>query len=176
MQRCRFPAKLRVTSRDFSCSHQPTNSSRWHPRSQEEGRLFNFGHTCYWEGPAKKRWIACECPIPGRVDFFSSPAGSVHYSAGILDGVERKFALDLLAYLSEKRLWRNTLVDDPLFYADKLYRSLRRSDSPFIPYPFDVKHRHIVSSARVQDQVRDLAALFQRLLSETFAPTPPIQI
>jgi hypothetical protein len=56
------------------------------------------------------------------------------YGAGTLDGGERKFALDLLAYLSEKRLWRNTLVDDPLFYADKLYRSLRRSDSPFIPY------------------------------------------
>ena len=56
------------------------------------------------------------------------------YSARTLDEVERKFALDLLAYLSEKRLWRNTLVDDPLFYADNLFRSLRRTDSPFIPY------------------------------------------
>ena len=40
------------------------------------------------------------------------------YGAGTLDGVERSFALGLLAYLSEKRLWRNTLVNDPLFYAD----------------------------------------------------------
>jgi len=56
------------------------------------------------------------------------------YGARTLGAVERKFALDLLAYLSEKRLWKNTLADDPVFYADKLYRSLRRSDSPFIPY------------------------------------------
>jgi hypothetical protein len=32
------------------------------------------------------------------------------YGAGTLGDVERKFALDLLAYLSEKRLWKNTLV------------------------------------------------------------------
>jgi hypothetical protein len=56
------------------------------------------------------------------------------YDAGSLGGVERKFALDLLAYLSEKRLWKNTLADDPLFYENKLYRSLRRNDSSFIPY------------------------------------------
>jgi len=31
-----------------------------------------------------------------------------------------------------KRLWNNTLMDDPLFYEDKLYRSLRKSDSPFV--------------------------------------------
>jgi hypothetical protein len=41
------------------------------------------------------------------------------YGAGTLDAVERKFTLDLLAYLSEKRLWNNTLADDPVFYADK---------------------------------------------------------
>jgi hypothetical protein len=42
--------------------------------------------------------------------------------------------LDLLAYLCGKRLWKNSLADDPLFYEDKLYRPLRRSDSAFVPY------------------------------------------
>jgi hypothetical protein len=54
------------------------------------------------------------------------------YIAGKLDSVEQKFSLDLLAYLCGKRLWNNTLMDDPLFYEDKLYRSLRKSDSPFV--------------------------------------------
>lgn len=64
------------------------------------------------------------------------------YGAGTLDAVERKFTLDLLAYLSEKRLWNNTLADDPVFYADKLYRSLRRNDSPFIPYGKNKEERY----------------------------------
>ena len=56
------------------------------------------------------------------------------YSADSLDRVERKFALDLLAYLCGKRLWKNTLTDEPVFYEDELYRSLRKTDSAFIPY------------------------------------------
>jgi hypothetical protein len=64
------------------------------------------------------------------------------YSTGELDRVERKFALDLLAYLCGKRLWNNTLVDDPLFYDDKLYRSLRQSNSPFIAYASDKVERY----------------------------------
>jgi hypothetical protein len=59
---------------------------------------------------------------------------AVSYGTGKLDAVEKKFALDLLAYLCLKRLWKNTLDDDPLFYTDKLYRSLCRTDSPFVPY------------------------------------------
>jgi hypothetical protein len=55
-------------------------------------------------------------------------------AAGTLGPVENRFALDLLAYVSAKRLWKNTLADDPRFYRNKLYRSLRKSDSPFIPY------------------------------------------
>jgi hypothetical protein len=66
-------------------------------------------------------------------------AGS--YNSGKLGTVEGKFALDLLAYLCGKRLWNNTLADDPLFYKDKLYRSLRKSDSPFIPYTSEKKER-----------------------------------
>ena len=64
------------------------------------------------------------------------------FSAGTLGTVESKFVLDLLAYLSAKRLWNNTLADDPLFYRDKLYRSLRKSDSPFIPYASDRPERY----------------------------------
>jgi hypothetical protein len=56
------------------------------------------------------------------------------YQANVVEEVERKFTLDLLSYLSGKRLWKNTLADDPLFYGDKLYRSLTRADSPFVPY------------------------------------------
>lgn len=59
---------------------------------------------------------------------------SESYGAGKLESVERRFALDLLAYLCGKRLWKNTLADDPLFYEDKLYRPLRRGDSAFVPY------------------------------------------
>jgi len=56
------------------------------------------------------------------------------YRSGLLTDVERRFALDLLAYLCQKGLWKNTLVDDPLFYGNKLYRSLRTDGSPFVPY------------------------------------------
>jgi hypothetical protein len=49
--------------------------------------------------------------------------------------IEQKFALDVLAYLACKCLWKNTLPDNQLFYEDKLYRSLRASESPFVPYP-----------------------------------------
>lgn len=66
-------------------------------------------------------------------------AGS--YNTGKLDTVEGKFALDLLAYLCRKHLWNNTLSDDPLFYQDKLYRSLKKTDSLFIPYASEKKER-----------------------------------
>jgi|SRR5579883_684982 len=51
-----------------------------------------------------------------------------------LNPAEQMFTRDLLAYLAKKRLWKNTLQDDPIFYTDKLYRSLRTTDAPFIPY------------------------------------------
>lgn len=56
------------------------------------------------------------------------------YAGGKLGQVEQRFALDLLSYLASKGLWKNTLPDNPFFYPDKLYRSLRRTGSPFIPY------------------------------------------
>jgi hypothetical protein len=64
------------------------------------------------------------------------------YNAGKLDPVERRFALDLLAYLCGKRLWKNTLPDDAMCYQDKLYRSLRKSDSPFVSYSSDKTERY----------------------------------
>lgn len=64
------------------------------------------------------------------------------YNEGKMDRVERKFALDLLAYLCAKRLWKNTLADDRLFYEGKLYRSLRKSESTFIPYASDKIERY----------------------------------
>ena len=51
-----------------------------------------------------------------------------------LNDTEKKFAIDLLAYLSHKRLWENKLNDNKLFYDDKLFRSLQKSDSSFVPY------------------------------------------
>ena len=56
------------------------------------------------------------------------------YSAGRLDETAQKFALDALAYLAKKGLWRNTLADAELFHGDKLFRSLRRDGSPFVAY------------------------------------------
>jgi hypothetical protein len=56
------------------------------------------------------------------------------YRSGLLTDIERRFAVDLLAYLCQKGLWKNTLADDALFYGNKLYRSLRTDGSPFIPY------------------------------------------
>ena len=35
-----------------------------------------------------------------------------------LNPTEQKFTLVLLAYLAKKRLWKNTLQDDPVFYTD----------------------------------------------------------
>jgi hypothetical protein len=55
-------------------------------------------------------------------------------AANRLSAPERAFVLDILAYLSQKRLWKNTLADDELFYRDKLYRSLQKGESPFLPY------------------------------------------
>jgi hypothetical protein len=101
------------------------------------------------------RTDSCTFPANADVDacairaclFWSSWSlvGSVlaaSYSGGKLDNVERKFALDLLAYLCGKRLWNNTLEDDPLFYGDKLYRSLRKNDSPFVPYAYSKVERY----------------------------------
>jgi hypothetical protein len=51
-----------------------------------------------------------------------------------LEKCGRNFVRDLLAYLAAKGLWQNILPDEPLFYEGKLYRSLQRTDSPFVPY------------------------------------------
>ncbi len=64
------------------------------------------------------------------------------YKSGFLNDVERNFALDVLAYLCEKRLWKSTLPDDPVFYRDKLYRSLQHNGSPFIPYAMQKRERY----------------------------------
>lgn len=56
------------------------------------------------------------------------------YSTGTLDEIGQGFTLDVLAYLAKKGLWRNTLADAERFYNDKLYRPLRRDESPFVPY------------------------------------------
>ena len=56
------------------------------------------------------------------------------YLGKLSSEVEQRIALDVLAYLSHKHLWNNTLPDDPLFYQDKLYRTLQRDGSAFIPY------------------------------------------
>jgi len=56
------------------------------------------------------------------------------HQAGQLSPSEAAFALDLLAYMSKKGLWENTLTDDQVFYDDKLYRPLCRDGSPFQPY------------------------------------------
>lgn len=56
------------------------------------------------------------------------------YEARRLNDSERLFARDLLAYLAYKRLWQNRLPDEKVFYENKLYHSLRRDGSPFVPY------------------------------------------
>lgn len=56
------------------------------------------------------------------------------YSSAHFGVSESGFARDLLAYLAQKRLWENRLDDEEGFYSDKLYRSLRRSTSPFLPH------------------------------------------
>ena len=56
------------------------------------------------------------------------------YSSDHFSDSESGFARDLLAYLAQKRLWENRLDDEAGFYSDKLYRSLRRNTSPFLPY------------------------------------------
>lgn len=81
------------------------------------------------------------------------------YSAGSLEGYEQKFALDLLAYMVRKGLWRNTLADDEIFYLDKLYRPLRRDASPFAPYA----NRKSESYQGWRDKLWNEAALTQLL-------------
>jgi len=67
---------------------------------------------------------------------FWSPWGQVgdvlaaSVQADSLSRSERAFVLDLLSYLAKKRLWRNTLGDDPEFYTDKLRTPLRKTGSP----------------------------------------------
>jgi hypothetical protein len=56
------------------------------------------------------------------------------YIRADMTDIELKFVRDLLAYLCHKRLWRNSLPDEELFYCDKLYRPLQISASPFVPY------------------------------------------
>jgi hypothetical protein len=81
------------------------------------------------------------------------------YSGGSLQGHEQKFALDLLAYMVRKGLWRNTLSDDEVFYLDKLYRPLRRDASPFAPYA----NRKSESYQGWRDKLWDEASLRQLL-------------
>jgi hypothetical protein len=61
-------------------------------------------------------------------------AVAVSYSRTQFGASEAAFARDLLAYLAKKGLWDSRLADEQVFYADKLYRSLRRDGSPFVPY------------------------------------------
>jgi hypothetical protein len=56
------------------------------------------------------------------------------YRKGTADPTVEKFSIDIMAYLAHKRLWKNSLSDNPGFYADKLLRPLTKSDSPFVPY------------------------------------------
>ena len=56
------------------------------------------------------------------------------YEKDLLSDIEKRFSMDLLAYLAKKRLWQNSLTDDPIFYGDKLYRSLQKTNSSFVPY------------------------------------------
>jgi hypothetical protein len=42
------------------------------------------------------------------------------------------FALDVLAYLAKKGLWKSTLPDEEVFYSDTLLEPLRSSNSPFL--------------------------------------------
>ena len=71
---------------------------------------------------------------------FWSPWGSIgdQLAHAIATGsdrrTERRFSLEVLAYLAKKRLWRNTLDDAPEFYSDKLFRPLQVSESPFVSY------------------------------------------
>jgi len=53
--------------------------------------------------------------------------------AGAFGATERKFVLELLAYLCKMGLWENTLGDQEEFYASKLFRPLCKADSPFLP-------------------------------------------
>ena len=64
------------------------------------------------------------------------------YAHQLLRGLERGFSLDVLAYLAGKGLWKNTLPDEQLFYEDKLYRSLQKTNSPFIPFLAGHKNRY----------------------------------
>jgi hypothetical protein len=80
-----------------------------------------------------------KCHFPTDRIFWSSwgmigDALATSVQAALLSETERKFALDLLSYLTKKRLWQNTLDDHVDFYGDKLRRPLQRTDSPFIPY------------------------------------------
>jgi hypothetical protein len=56
------------------------------------------------------------------------------YKKDVLDRSEKHFALDLLAYMALKGLWKNTLEDQELFYRDKLFRPLQKDESTFAPY------------------------------------------
>ncbi len=83
------------------------------------------------------------------------------YSSAALQGYEQNFALDLLAYMARKGLWRNTLADDEVFYLDKLYRPLRCDASPFAPYA----NRKAEPYQGWRDKVWDEASL-KELLSD----------
>src|ERR1700737_1768162 len=71
-QAYRFPANIRVTSEDFSCSHQPPNPPCLHPRSHEEGRLFIFRHICYW---LTAYWGVYDRQVRGERKYLTGEAG-----------------------------------------------------------------------------------------------------
>jgi hypothetical protein len=74
------------------------------------------------------------------------------YSSDRFSDSESGFALDLLAYLAQKRLWENHLDDEAGFYSDKLYRSLQRNTSPFIPHAQQRAERYDGWSDKPWDQ------------------------
>jgi hypothetical protein len=87
------------------------------------------------------------------------------YMKGELDGVERRIARDLLAYLAHKRLWENRLADEEIFYRDRLYSPLRRDGSPFVPYARQRPERYNAWRGKSWDE-RSLRELLETLRLE----------
>ncbi|HEY5473013.1 MAG TPA: hypothetical protein VIK32_07460 [Candidatus Limnocylindrales bacterium] len=112
-----------------------------HRRATKEAKRFSLIYiTPDMQEPAGvSRIRSSEKPYPTDRIFWSSwgmigDALAASVRSGALSTTERNFALDLLSYLSKKRLWQNTLEDDAAFYGDKLRLPLQATDSPFVPY------------------------------------------
>lgn len=97
------------------------------------------------------------------------------YVKAQLNPTEAAFALDVLAYLAKKGLWKSSMADEEAFYTDKLLAPLMASNSPFFTKykkrrPSDQTWRaNAWTETELREFMKDLSSERERALLKVIA-------